>query len=410
MKIPLIPTLLSIIITFVFSSILEAQPNINSPGDVGKTTFASDKKTLNNSETIFIGDSITNNYGWKEYLNAQFGGRLFLQPGESGYHAGTKGYNKGISGNTTTQMLARFMDDVVKQNPRIVFIMGGTNDDTKETATSINNLRAMYTAAIKGGADLVVALGETQSIPSRPHVTAINDWIMTQKSSKILSIRLDQIPDWGADDMSDNLHPNWSGTQKIVKCIIPYLTPFFTQQTVFDLPRKNIIPAFSGSLPVTGQNVSGTIYTGWSLQQFTSTGPTVISSLGKLGDGSPAIVLTITPGTTQDAIHLIANNIPLNGAIGDQFDIVAQIELIGSGPACISPNLYPITFPYYIMGTSTPNELLPANTSFTLRIPSSPQIVKSTLVNIDIPISMSTAASSLCTLKIGKVGAFKLSE
>lgn len=36
--------------------------------------------------------------------------------------------NKGISGDTTGGMLARFREDVISKKPKIVFIMGGSND------------------------------------------------------------------------------------------------------------------------------------------------------------------------------------------------------------------------------------------------------------------------------------------
>lgn len=36
--------------------------------------------------------------------------------------------NKGISGDTTGGMLARFREDIISKKPKIVFIMGGTND------------------------------------------------------------------------------------------------------------------------------------------------------------------------------------------------------------------------------------------------------------------------------------------
>ncbi|WP_291707808.1 GDSL-type esterase/lipase family protein, partial [Clostridium sp.] len=36
--------------------------------------------------------------------------------------------NKGINGNTTTDMLNRFTEDVTMLSPKAIFIMGGTND------------------------------------------------------------------------------------------------------------------------------------------------------------------------------------------------------------------------------------------------------------------------------------------
>jgi lysophospholipase L1-like esterase len=60
--------------------------------------------------TVFLGDSITD--GWR--LNEYFTGRDFV--------------NRGISGQTTTQMLGRFLQDVVALHPRAVLILAGTND------------------------------------------------------------------------------------------------------------------------------------------------------------------------------------------------------------------------------------------------------------------------------------------
>lgn len=59
---------------------------------------------------VFLGDSITE--GWR--INEYFTGRDFV--------------NRGIGGQTTIQMLARFRQDVVTLNPKIVVILAGTND------------------------------------------------------------------------------------------------------------------------------------------------------------------------------------------------------------------------------------------------------------------------------------------
>ncbi|MDQ1471925.1 MAG: hypothetical protein QOJ99_3405 [Bryobacterales bacterium] len=59
---------------------------------------------------VFLGDSITDS--WR--LNEYFTGRDFV--------------NRGISGQTTTQMLGRFLQDVAALNPKAVLILAGTND------------------------------------------------------------------------------------------------------------------------------------------------------------------------------------------------------------------------------------------------------------------------------------------
>lgn len=65
------------------------------------------------SRVIFFGDSIT---------------QLWSELDEGGWLA-SKGYlNRGISGQTTSQMLLRFRQDVIELQPSVVVILGGTND------------------------------------------------------------------------------------------------------------------------------------------------------------------------------------------------------------------------------------------------------------------------------------------
>lgn len=59
---------------------------------------------------VFFGDSITD--GWK--LADYFPGKPYV--------------NRGISGQTTSQMLVRFRQDVIDLSPKVVVILAGTND------------------------------------------------------------------------------------------------------------------------------------------------------------------------------------------------------------------------------------------------------------------------------------------
>src|SRR5262249_54162122 len=59
---------------------------------------------------VFMGDSITD--GWK--LDEYFPSKPYI--------------NRGISGQTTPQMLIRFRPDVIALKPRAVLILAGTND------------------------------------------------------------------------------------------------------------------------------------------------------------------------------------------------------------------------------------------------------------------------------------------
>ncbi len=59
---------------------------------------------------LFFGDSITDSW----HLEQSFSGRNYI--------------NRGISGQTTPQMLVRFRQDVLRLNPAVLLVLAGTND------------------------------------------------------------------------------------------------------------------------------------------------------------------------------------------------------------------------------------------------------------------------------------------
>jgi lysophospholipase L1-like esterase len=67
------------------------------------------------NRVVFMGDSIT--AGWK--LEEYFPNQSFV--------------NRGISGQTTSQMLLRFRQDVIALKPKVVVILAGTNDISGNT-------------------------------------------------------------------------------------------------------------------------------------------------------------------------------------------------------------------------------------------------------------------------------------
>jgi acetyl esterase/lipase/lysophospholipase L1-like esterase len=79
--------------------------------------FAAENKKLGppssrEKRVVFMGNSITE--GWINMLPQFFEGRPYI--------------NRGIGGQTTSQMLVRFKQDVVDLKPAVVVILGGTND------------------------------------------------------------------------------------------------------------------------------------------------------------------------------------------------------------------------------------------------------------------------------------------
>jgi lysophospholipase L1-like esterase len=84
---------------------------------------------------VFMGDSITENW---------------VQADPALFSRGVVG--RGISGQTSPQMLLRFFQDVIDLHPKLVHIMAGTNDIAGNTGPSAekdfqNNLRAMVELA-----------------------------------------------------------------------------------------------------------------------------------------------------------------------------------------------------------------------------------------------------------------------
>jgi lysophospholipase L1-like esterase len=116
---------------------------------------------------VFMGDSIT---AWWD-LKTYFPGSYYL--------------DKGVPGNTTAQMLARFDVDVIAHQPKVVVILGGTNSIGYVSNEQVEQeLQAMYTAAQQAGIR-VVACTITPRRPSAsdargdltPQILVVNEWI-----------------------------------------------------------------------------------------------------------------------------------------------------------------------------------------------------------------------------------------
>ena len=92
---------------------------------------------------VFMGDSITE--GWK--LDEAFPGKPYI--------------NRGISGQTTPQMLVRFRQDVIDLKPKVVVILAGTNDIAGNTGPMTleqteGNLASMAELATANGIRVVL--------------------------------------------------------------------------------------------------------------------------------------------------------------------------------------------------------------------------------------------------------------
>jgi lysophospholipase L1-like esterase len=109
---------------------------------------------------VFFGDSITD--AWTANGGKFFPGKPYV--------------NRGISGQTTPQMLVRFRQDVVDLHPDAVVILAGTNDIAGNTGPSSlvmieDNLRSMTEIAKANGIHVILAsVLPVAKYPWRPEI------------------------------------------------------------------------------------------------------------------------------------------------------------------------------------------------------------------------------------------------
>ena len=97
---------------------------------------------------VFMGDSITD--AWGNYV------------ADAPFFPGKPYVNRGISGQTTAQMLVRFRADVIDLKPAVVVILAGTNDLAGNTGLSSlqmieDNLASMAELAVSNHIKVVLA-------------------------------------------------------------------------------------------------------------------------------------------------------------------------------------------------------------------------------------------------------------
>lgn len=177
---------------------------------------AENEKIIENKnypEVVFMGNSITE--GW---VNAQ--PEFFKNNNYTG---------RGIGGQTTPQMLIRFMPDVVKINPKAVVILAGTNDIAGNTGLSsvemiTNNIRAMAQIAKANNIKVILAsILPVYDYPWRPglepvqKIAEINTWLKNyaQKNRHtyldLFTPLKDEKEGLPKKYSADGVHPNLAG-------------------------------------------------------------------------------------------------------------------------------------------------------------------------------------------------------
>ncbi|HQU84020.1 MAG TPA: SGNH/GDSL hydrolase family protein [Pyrinomonadaceae bacterium] len=179
------------------------------------------------NRVVFLGDSITDFWKLAEY----FPNQPYI--------------NRGISGQTTPQMLLRMQPDVVAHKPKVLVFFAGTNDISANTGVESNefiqgNIRSIVEIAHANGINVVLAsimpvsdynknskgeaiIRTVQRPPAR--ILELNKWIKSYCDEKGL-VYLDYfsatVDDKGflkAELANDGLHPNEQGYKIMQKLV-----------------------------------------------------------------------------------------------------------------------------------------------------------------------------------------------
>ena len=173
---------------------------------------------------VFIGDSIT--WQW-----AREG------VGHPDFFSSNNYVNKGISGNKTGDMLARFKADVVNLDPHCVVIEGGTNDVAASSVESIlERIKKMAQLALDAGIPVIVgSVPPSNSFPKVPEFapqdviiqlnTLIKQWAEGAgiAYADYYSVLVDGNKGLKKEYQIDTIHPNAAGYTEMEKVIVPIL-------------------------------------------------------------------------------------------------------------------------------------------------------------------------------------------
>ena len=161
---------------------------------------------------VFMGDSITE--FWSAADPAFFGEKVI---------------NRGISGQTTPQMLVRFQADVIALRPQVVHILAGTNDVAGNTGPTSpadfkNNVKAMVEmakanqiAVILGSIPPTAAFNWRPQIKPVPIIQALNAWLREYAAQQGIgfvdyySALAGSSGELKSDLANEGVHPNLNG-------------------------------------------------------------------------------------------------------------------------------------------------------------------------------------------------------
>lgn len=147
---------------------------MNDFGQLGRYRAANEALTPpkpGEKRVLFFGDSITD--AW--HLDQYFPGKGYL--------------NRGIGGQTTSQMLVRFRQDVIDLQPAVVVILAGTNDIAGNTGPiSVQDIEANYATLAEMARAHHIRVVFSSVMPVHDYTPQSQDFFAQRSPAKILAL------------------------------------------------------------------------------------------------------------------------------------------------------------------------------------------------------------------------------
>ena len=189
----------------------------------------------NERRVVFMGNSITDS--WAKFFPQMFPGKPYI--------------GRGISGQTTPQMLVRFRQDVIALKPTVVVILAGTNDIAGNTGPSTlemieDNLMSMTELARANGIRVVLSsvlpvidYPWKRGLDPAQKIVALNAW-MKSYAARVGAVYLDyhsamanERQGLRTDLTNDGVHPTEAG----YRVMAPLVEKAIAQSLLQGAPR-----------------------------------------------------------------------------------------------------------------------------------------------------------------------------
>jgi lysophospholipase L1-like esterase len=143
--------------------------------------------------------------------------------------------NRGVNGERTDQIAARFTRDVLEAAPLIVILIAGVNDVYQGLPAKhpIEYLREMYSSAVDAGIDVVagsVLPFNTATPDQNARMREVNDWIRSYaaRASRMAFVDTRRAAAHPRNndrlcDSPDGLHPSADGYRRVAEALAPAL-------------------------------------------------------------------------------------------------------------------------------------------------------------------------------------------